>query len=193
MKPVSSCLAALILTGCSALPNLPTPPNPLAVFQDNRSEGEKRNARIAKAFNSVIDKTDARRIPGDRLQISTNGSLPGSLYRLEDAFLIRAASETLEAGHDGFIITYIDYEDSFFKFFNSPIETYPEAVEIATYEDFIVHTEEQTFFASRSARSQKRLQGIVLMVNAEDKTDGRYFGARDTYDSLIEDTRFKYR
>jgi hypothetical protein len=183
----------LLLGGCGSFPKGPEVPNPFSIFQDNRSEAEKRNARIAKAYRSVTTATDARRVPGNRLQVSTRGGLPDSLNRLEDAFLIRAASETLQAGFDGFIIAYLDYEDSIFKFFNSPIETYPEAVEITTYEDFLVHTEEQNFFAARSTRSQKRVQGVVIMVNAEDVPDGQFFGARDTYDSLIEETRFKFR
>lgn len=195
------CAACLSISACSSLPKVPSPLSgiksavaaPFSIFRDERTPEQKRDDRIIAAYDSVTSKTDVRVLPGDRLQVSTRGRLPGSLNRLEDAFLIRAAAETINQDFDGFIIVYVDYEDSGFKFFTSPIETYPEAVEISTYEDFLVHTEEQNFFASRSARSQKRLQGIVIMVNAEDHPNGRYFGARDTYDAMIEETKFKYR
>ncbi len=180
--------------GSSPGPNFPSLPTPsFAFLKDTRTEVEKEAHRRLKSWQAVADNTDARRVPGNRVQITTDSNLPGSLYRLEDAFLIRAAAEALEANYDGFVIKYLDYEDSFFKWFNQPIETYPEVVDIWQYEDFLIHSEEQNFFSSRSSRSQKRVQGVVEMVRAEEMVNGQYFKARETFDTLIGERDLKYR
>lgn len=190
-------LAAIFLLGsCGSLPkpsfpSLPTPS--LAFLKDSRSEVEKEADRRLKSWEAVVDSTDARRVPGERVQITTDSKLPGSLNRLEDAFLIRAAAEAIEANYDGFVIKYLDYEDSFFKWFAQPIETFPEAVDIWQYEDFLIHAEEQNFFSSRSSRSQKRVQGVVQMIRAEDVDNDRYFKARETFEALIGERNLKYR
>lgn len=144
----------------------------------------------AKEFNKLwrrISK-DTRSIPisDKRLRIDADGTLFGGENISEQNFFIRAAAETLKAGHDGFVVVHLDYFSpgpDLLKLV--PDMNFSSRRWIGNYEDFLDNRNEQNMFSSRRKVEKKGLDGVIYMLNKEDHPNRDRFSANEIYLNLL--------
>ncbi|MEP3890290.1 MAG: hypothetical protein ABJN69_07465 [Hellea sp.] len=144
----------------------------------------------AKEFNKIWRRisrdTNSIPISDKRLRIDADGTLFGGENISEQNFFIRAAAETLKAGHDGFVVVHLDYFSpgpDLLKLV--PDMNFSSRRWIGNYEDFLDNRNEQNMFSSRGKVEKKGLDGVIYMLNADDHPNRSRFSANEIYNNLI--------
>ena len=199
MKRVSTFIAAALATAflsACASSGLSTPNfgemirNIFPQFE-RMTEQERREAERSKAWNKLTHRTTVQAVGNNRLEIEARGSLGNGIQKVEDTFLTRAAAETVREGYDGFVITYLTYESEFPVSFTNGFTSFPETVDISTYEEFLSYSKEQRIMVSAGAMNFKRIKGVIVMVKKDDRRYGTYFDADDLFENFIVTYRLR--
>lgn len=152
---------------------------------ERMSEFERREAERSKAWNKLTHRTAVQAVGNDRLDIEAKGSLGNGIQKVEDTFLTRAAAETVREGYDGFVITYLTYESQFPVHITNGFTSFPETVEISTYEEFLSYSKEQRIMMSAGALNFKKIRGVIVMIKKDDPRHGIYFDANELFENFI--------
>lgn len=208
---ITTVILAATLTGCSTMPKTPTEVDPdvkanllssLTNFFKPSDQDVKLNAAreqhlplthadrrqdLETTHERVMNSTDAILFSDNRVKIMSEGALIGSNERSELDFFIRSATEALNAGYDGFVIVHLDYHNPGPQFLPlTPSISLSSDRWIGTYEQFLVHRNEQNLFAKRSSVNRKVRQGVILLVKDEQFPNRERFNATEIYFNLIE-------
>lgn len=152
---------------------------------ERMSDSERREAERSNAWKKLTFRSDVQAVANDRLEIEARGSLGNGIQKVEDTFLTRAASETVREGYDGFIISYLTYESQFPVHITNGFTSFPETVEISTYEDFLSYSKEQRIMMSAGALNFKKIRGVIVMVKEDDARYRDYFDADVLFENFI--------
>lgn len=158
---------------------------------DRMTEQERREAERSRAWNKLTFRTSVQAVGNDRLEIEARGSLGNGIQKVEDTFLTRAAAEAVREGYDGFIITYLTYESQFPVYMSNGFTSFPETVEISTYEEFLSYSKEQRIMMSAGAMNFKKIRGVIVMVKEKDNRLGAYFDADELFENFIVTYRLR--
>jgi hypothetical protein len=199
MKRVSQLTAAALafslLSACanSGLPNPNFGEMIRNIFPsfERMTEQERREANRSKAWDKLTFRTSVQAVGNNRLEIEARGSLGKGIQKVEDTFLTRAAAETIREGYDGFIISYLDYESQFPVSMTNGFTSFPETVEISTYEEFLSYSKEQRIMMSAGAMNFKKIRGVIVMLKEEDNRLGAYFDADELFENFIVTYRLR--
>lgn len=207
-----SALSAMGLAGCSTIkaPKLPPAPqlNKLPPFvqiidllkRRNRVSTEEhirlsklpithpdRDKEFNKIWRRITKDTKSIPISDKRLRIDADGTLFGGKNISEQNFFIRAAAETLKAGHDGFVVVHLDYFSpgpNLLKLV--PDMNFSSRRWIGNYEDFLENRNEQNMFSSRRKVEKKGLDGVIYMLDKTDYPNRDRFSANEIYQNLLD-------
>ncbi len=172
-------ITLLALSACASMSDAPNP-----------SEAEIAKAQLKydkareKAVRRLIHLSDARKVSDGRVEIEARGALGRGIQKVEDTFLIRASAAAVESGYDGFTISYLTYESQFPYSMSNGLTSFPEVVDIGSYEEFLAYSKEQRILLSATAMSFKRISGVIVLRNDEDQS-GEYFSADELYENFI--------
>lgn len=158
---------------------------------ERMSDSERREAERSNAWKKLTFRSDVQAVANDRLEIEARGSLGNGIQKVEDTFLTRAASETVREGYDGFIISYLTYESQFPVHITNGFTSFPETVEISTYEEFLSYSKEQRIMMSAGALNFKKIRGVIVMVKEDDARYRDYFDAEVLFENFISTYRLR--
>ncbi|MEO1662607.1 MAG: hypothetical protein AAFR51_16575 [Pseudomonadota bacterium] len=157
----------------------------LAFKWDRMTEVERREAERSEAWDKLVFRSEVRSIGNDRLEIKAKGALGNGIQKVEDMLLARAAAETVREGYDGFYISYLTYESEFPLHLTNGFISFPETVEITTYEAFLSYSKEQRMMMSASAIGFKKIRCVIVMVKHGAPRIADYFNAEELFENLI--------
>lgn len=141
-----------------------------------------RSEEFNKIWRNISKHTSALPVSDKRIKIKSDGMLLDKHETSETGFFIRAAAETLKAGHDGFVIVHLDYYSPGPKLFQiTPDMNFSSRSWIGNYEDFLDHRNEQNMFSSRGKTMRKVRDGVILMVDKTEFPNRDRFSANEIY------------
>lgn len=188
-------IAAILLAGCatssSAVNSFGEAVRNLFPKWERMSDFERREAERSKAWKTLTFRSDVQAVANDRLEIEARGSLGNGIQKVEDTFLTRAASETIREGYDGFIISYLTYESQFPVHITNGFTSFPETVEISTYEEFLSYSKEQRIMMSAGALNFKKIRGVIIMVKSDNPRHREFFDADTLFENFIATYRLR--
>lgn len=183
-------ISSISLSACSTVPSPPEAAFSFTTLEASENYSPKKikklKRKVDRAWGRVIKRTQVQYITNDRIRVETESGFTLGRENAEQALLIRAAAETLKAGYDGFIIRYLSYETKFPFSLADSINTFPEDIDIRTYEEFLTYSEEQTMFVSGAGQGFQSVTSVIQFIKAEGASQGRYFPAQEVYKNLME-------
>lgn len=142
----------------------------------------RRERDYARVWRHITNWTDARKLSDQRMSIRAKGKYLGNKRRSETNFFIRAAAETIRNDYDGFVIVHMDYFDVTPKLPSlTPNITLGGRRWIGNYEDFRDNMNEQNLFSDVSKAGRKTMDGVILMLNADEFPNRDRFNANEIY------------
>jgi len=146
----------------------------------------ERAKEFNKIWHRIAKDTQSISISDKRLRIDADGTLFGGENISEQNFFIRAAAETLRAGHDGFVVVHLDYFTPGLDLLNfAPNINFSSQRWIGNYEDFLDNRNEQNMFASRRKVEKKGLDGVIYMLDKDERPNRDRFSANEIYLNLL--------
>lgn len=146
----------------------------------------ERQGEFNKILRSVASHTDAMVVSDSRVRIQSNGTLFNGKNISEQNFFIRAASETLKQGKEGFVVKQIDFvrTGTPWAFLGSNLNLSTRSW-IGNYEDFRANRNEQNIFSSQSSISNKGMEGVILLLDKDEFPNRDRFTAADIYLNIV--------
>lgn len=163
----------------------------LATFPITHPE---RKAEFDVLWGHLQSATVSYPVSDKRLRVKADATLFSNQDITEQNFFIRAAAETLKAGHDGFVVVHLDYYKPAPNIGSLiPDMNFSSRRWIGNYEDFLDNKNEQNMFSSRGQVRRKALDGVILMIDDEDYPNRDRFSANEIYFNLLDAKDNPYR
>jgi len=186
---LTGALAASFMGGCSTLNSNPFAP--AAAPSAAQAAGlpithPERAEEFKLLWGDIGAHTTAIPISDSRVRIQSKGKLISGEDKPAHNFLIRAASETINAKKDGFVILHVDYVSSGSILPSiSPSLNISSRGWIGTYEDFLEDRNEQNIFSGNNAIKKKAVDGVIMMIDKDEFPNRDRFTASEIYSNLL--------